>query len=187
MDTFPVTLSLPTKLFQGLTEVAYDKGLSLDELILATLKDYLNKERRSVVNLDQELDACRAKPARAANSSAKPSDKREYPRTPLQSDVQVALELDKENVIVHNLGMLNISLGGSLLVIPKDEGKVVELIGPGQHFKIVITVTDDDKLSINCQARRVEVEENKALVGASFEPYDYCDMIKIFKLMKDPL
>ena len=137
-------------LHESLAQVAKEDRRSLSSTIEMALTKYL-KERKAFQGVEKE--------------------KRQYPRKTLS----VPAVLDQRELGQMAVGsIMEISLGGVKVIIPKDFKHQILIDSQGSKFEIVFNLPKENKpIKLFCESQRVVDAEDSIHVGASFVDADF--------------
>ncbi|MEN6620020.1 MAG: PilZ domain-containing protein [Smithella sp.] len=127
------------------------------------------KSRRSLSSIIEMALTNYAKERKAFQGIA--NDKRQYPRRALS--VPVVINIRESGQIAIG-AIIDISLGGVRILIPRNFKYQIPIEDRGSRFEIVFSLsTEKQPLSLICESKRVIESEDGIYVGASFIDADF--------------
>lgn len=127
------------------------------------------KSRRSLSSIIEMALTSYAKERRAFQGVA--NDKRQYPRRVLSVPVVINLRESGQMAIG---AIMDISLGGVRILIPRNFKYQIPIADKGSRFEIVFSISSEKQpVSLICESKRVIDTEEGICVGASFIDADF--------------
>lgn len=169
MDNVNVTLSLHPKLILALAELAESKNISFAGLCRSLLELGL----READDMQEKKDEF---------TKAKTSNKRKYPRHDVT--VPATISLGGQEINPEEIKMVDISLGGALLALPKGNALLKSIVNETSSFDLTLSLPDEEApIQFTSKASRVKKEQDVVHIGISFDEYSYYDFIKLYNFL----
>ncbi|MBU1248437.1 MAG: PilZ domain-containing protein [Proteobacteria bacterium] len=169
MDNVNVSLSLSPKLIWALSKLAESKNISFTSLCRTILEKAL-REEEDIKEKKEEIEATRT------------GNKRKYPRHDLTIPATIAF--GGQEINPEEIEMVDISLGGALLAIPKGHILLKSLVNETNTFDLTLTLPDEeDPIQFTSKASRVRKDKEHVHIGLSFDEYSYYDFIKLYNFL----
>lgn len=169
MDNINVSLSLSPKLIMALGELAESKNISFTGLCRAILEQGLHDEEE----MQEKKDAF---------EKTRTGNKRKYPRH--EVSVPASISLGGHEIDPNEIEMVDISLGGALLALPKGHPLLKNLVNDSTCFDLTLSLPGEEApIQFTSKASRVKKDSEAVHLGISFDEYSYYDFIKLYNFL----
>jgi hypothetical protein len=169
VDNVNVSLSLSPKLIWALSKLAEEKNLSFNSFCRSSLEQALLREQ------DEE-------DKRPGKDQARTGNKRKYPRHGIS--VPAAINLNGREIGSDELRMVDISLGGALLTLPKGHDLLKNLVSESASFDLTLTLPEEEEpILFTSKTSRIRKDNDVVQIGISFDEYSYYDFIKLYNFL----
>lgn len=171
MENVNVSIPLHPKLILALSELADAQNISLSTLVRTVLEQHLHQEQ------DLELKKMGAQ-------SDGDKEKRKYARRSVAVPAAIRFKVSGDSISPTEVEMVNISLGGALLSLPKDHALLKELVNGPDKFDLMLSLPEEkEPVQFTSKTSRVRKTSDKVQVGVSFDEYSYYDFIKLYNFL----
>ncbi|MGE4293115.1 MAG: PilZ domain-containing protein [Desulfovibrio sp.] len=171
MENINVSIPLHPRLVYALSELAESQNISFSTLVRTVLEQHLRQEE------DLEL---KKRGARETGDK----EKRKYARKDMAVPAAIQFKAGGAVIQPSEIEMVNISLGGALLSLPKDHRMLKELVNNPDKFDLVLTLPEEEQpVQFTSKTSRVRKTSDKVQVGVSFDEYSYYDFIKLYNFL----
>ncbi len=169
MDNVNISISLSPKLIWALSKLAESKNISFTSLCRAELEKALQAEENTLEKRE-EIEKSRT------------SNKRKYPRHEVEVPAMITFAGQKINP--NEITMVDISLGGALLALPKGHKILKNLVNDGNCFDLTLRLPgEDEPIQFTSKANRVRKGQGSVQLGICFDEYSYYDFIKLYNFL----
>lgn len=145
---------------EKLENIAESKGRSLDSLLEYIVQGYLSK------------------------SSSEANDKRQFPRLEASIPVVVQIQFDSNETHYRTGEIIDISMGGVRISLPKHEMINYEMVLNSTNVEILFKLPESQHtITFKCAPKRMQDEQDSLQMGATFVESDLFSQQALHKYM----
>ncbi|WP_022661684.1 PilZ domain-containing protein [Paucidesulfovibrio longus] len=171
MENVNVSIPLHPRLIYALSELADSQNISFSTLVRMVLEQHLRQEE----DLEHKKQEAR---------EGGDKEKRKYARKPMAVPAAIQFKVGGAVIPPDEIEMVNISLGGALLSLPKEHLLLKELVNSPDKFDLVLTLPEEEQpVQFTSKTSRVRKTRDKVQLGVSFDEYSYYDFIKLYNFL----